>query len=109
MLAICSATQVSMVQTLSAKKVLRKWEFLKNDFLPQDDVLPKYFLFLVKTMIYTKHNLANSTFFGIKDTQIWPEKYVNLLEAKIVLIIPHRQWIPVGKCEFLDCILLKII
>ena len=23
-------------------------------------------------------NLANSTFFGIKDTQIWPEKEVNL-------------------------------
>ena len=35
------------------------------------------FPFLVKTMIYPKHNLANSTFLEVKDTQIWPEKEVN--------------------------------
>ena len=39
------------------------------------------FLFLVKTMIYPKHKLAKSTFLGVKDTQIWPEKEVNPLRG----------------------------
>ena len=69
-----------MAQTLSAQKILRKWEFLKNDFLPQNDAFFQNiwnFLFLVKTMIYPKRNIANSTFLGVKDTRIWPEKEVN--------------------------------
>ena len=35
-----------------------------------------FFLFLVKTMVYPKHNLANSTFLGIEDTQVLPKKKV---------------------------------
>ena len=35
--------------------------------------------FLVKTVIYPKHNFANATFLVVKGTQIWPEKKVNNL------------------------------
>ena len=51
-------------------------------FYPQNDVFSEYLiLFLVKTMIYPKHNHANSTFLGEKDTQIWPQKVVNPLRG----------------------------
>ena len=55
----------------------------KNDFLFQNDVFQNIwnFLFLVKTMIYPKHNFANSTFLGVKDTHICPEKEVNPLKG----------------------------
>ena len=39
------------------------------------------FSFLVKTMINPKQNLANSTFLGIKDTQLWPENEVKPLRG----------------------------
>ena len=39
------------------------------------------FLFLVKTMIFPKYKLANFTFLGVKDLQIWPEKEVNPLRG----------------------------
>ena len=58
-----------------------KWEFLKNDFLPKmffQNI--GNFLLLFKTMIYPKHNLANSTFLGLKDTDI-SKKEVNPLRG----------------------------
>ena len=59
---------------------------LKNDFLPQNDVIfriSEIFEFLVKTVIcmYPKHNLVNSTYFGVQDTQICPEKEANILRG----------------------------
>ena len=47
------------------------------------------FLFVVKPMIYPKLSLANSTFLGVKDTQIGPEKEVNPLKSSV---IPHKPW-----------------
>ena len=51
-LAICSATKVSMARTLSAWNILRIWEFLKNDRLPQNDVFQEY----VKFSIFSQNN-----------------------------------------------------
>ena len=57
--------------------ISEKWFFTQNwcFFL-------EYLKFsLIKTMIYPKHILANSTISRVKDTQIWPEKEANPLRG----------------------------
>ena len=89
MSAICSATNGANFVSLEDSG--EKWKFLKNDFLPQNDVfffcVCFFFSGYLKFSIFSQNNdlpqfnLANSTFLGVKDTKIWPQKEVNPLRG----------------------------
>ena len=70
-------------QSVNGANIVSLEDSEKNDFLPQNDVFLEYLKFssFSQNNDLPKHNLANSTFLGIKDIQIWPE---------IALMIPHR-------------------
>ena len=82
MLAICSATKVSLARTLSVEKILRKMGTSEND------VYPKMMFIRISEIFYFSQNndlpQTQSCIFHFlrgKDTHIWPGKDVNLLRG----------------------------
>ena len=69
-----SYQSVNGTNIVSLEDSEKNGNFWKMTFLPQIDAfILEYLKFSIfsQTMIYPKHNLANFTFLGVKDTQVW--------------------------------------
>ena len=80
MFATCSAIKVSMAPTKDSNK---NGNFQKNNFLPQNELFSQYqeISLFNENSTLSQQNHANSIFFRVKSTQIWPEKEANPLRG----------------------------
>ena len=84
-----SYKNVNGTDNARSKDSKKHGNFQKNDFLPQNELISQY----RKIPLFNENNTmpqqnhANSTFFRVKGTQIWPEKEANPFER---LKIPRK-------------------